>query len=226
MTHDTSARARAACDECRPDHGGERWPQATHTIRDTMRPPRHLLPDTAHSASRDVSRLPLCRHPPSPPQHHVLAPACAACPTTSSYRALSLSILLWICTGLPHTPVWGGADSHRHRLGRSTWQRVTSAGRIMEESDGRRRHTPYAIPCDTSTPAARHHSWHLARRLAPAALQVPTLTAAAPRAGSACAACPTTSSDWALSLSIPLRICTGLPHTPVWGYRDVASPRL
>ena len=36
--------------------------------------PRYLLPDTAHSASRDVSHLPLCRHPPSPPQHHVLAP--------------------------------------------------------------------------------------------------------------------------------------------------------
>ena len=42
------------------------------------------------------------------------------------------------------------------------------------------------------TPAALRRAGHLARRLAPAAMQAPALTAAAPRADSACATCPTT----------------------------------
>ena len=54
--------------------------------------PRYLLPDTAHSASRDISRLPLCRHPPSPPQHHVLAPhALRALPPHRTGHCLSPS---------------------------------------------------------------------------------------------------------------------------------------
>ena len=78
--------------------------------------PRHLLPDTAHSASRDVSRLQLRMLPPSIVTIPRAGSACAAYPTTSSYRALSLSILLWICTGLPHTPVWGYRDVASPRL--------------------------------------------------------------------------------------------------------------
>ena len=91
MPHDTPARARAACDYCRPDHGGDRWPQTAHTIRNTMCP-RHLLPDTAHGTSRDGSSLPLYRHPPSPPQHHVLAPrVLRARPPRRTERRLSPS---------------------------------------------------------------------------------------------------------------------------------------
>ena len=45
----------------------------THHTRHHVTP-RYLLPDTAHGTSRDGSHPPLCWPPPSPPQHHVLAP--------------------------------------------------------------------------------------------------------------------------------------------------------
>ena len=79
--------------------------------------------------------------------------------------------------------------------------------------------TPRYLLPDTTRGTSRDGSRLQLRMLPPSIVTIP-------RAGSACRACPTTSSDWALSLSILLWTCTCLPHTPVWGYRDVASPRL
>ena len=121
------------------------------------------------------------------------------------------------------------AAGDTHHATRHTCQ-STGSMRLLPTGSWRRpmaadgtHHTQYHV---SPTPAARHRAWHLARRLVPTALQAPSLTAAAPRVGSSCAACPTTPSDRAPPLSILLQICTGPPHTPVWGYRDVASPRL